>query len=165
MNYELSLNSILLAVFAICSATLGILLQRKTERIKIIENQLSQKKYDAYADLVAIFYDLIKDTKGNTKKNENDLATRIIDAKKNLFFYGSDEVFKKFSAWLVYSNKSQGDIRHIHYFLEMMILIRKDMGNKRTKLIEKDILISLTQSEEEYKKIIELTKIDKSPGT
>ena len=41
-------------------AILGWVMQRKIEQIKIMENQLSDKKYNAYADLVGIFFSLLK---------------------------------------------------------------------------------------------------------
>ena len=38
-------------ILSIIIAFMGWLMQRKTERIKIMENQLSEKKYKAYADM------------------------------------------------------------------------------------------------------------------
>lgn len=50
-------------VFSIIIAFMGWIMQRKTERIKIMENQLSEKKYAAYASLVGLFYSILKDVK------------------------------------------------------------------------------------------------------
>lgn len=35
----------------------------------------------------------------------------------------------------------------------MLVEIRKDMGNKKTKLTPKDIMISLMQNEKEYEQV------------
>lgn len=59
MNGEFLINIIL----SIIIAFMGWLMQRKIERIKIMENQLSEKKYAAYAKIVGIFYSLLKDMK------------------------------------------------------------------------------------------------------
>ena len=49
--------SVLLPI--ICTI-LGWVIYRKTERIKIMENQLSDKKYKAYADVVSVFFGILK---------------------------------------------------------------------------------------------------------
>ena len=55
MNWELILGFISIALTVII-AILGWRMQRKTEQIKIMEHQLSDKKYNAYADLVGLFF-------------------------------------------------------------------------------------------------------------
>ena len=158
MNYDISLNAILISLLAIASGVLGVLLKRQTEKLKIVEQQLSQNKYKAYSELINIFYDLLKDTKLKKETNNTKLMIRILDSKKDLFIYGSDDVFNKFTEWLTFTNKHQNNNRHIKLFLETMILIRKDMGNKKTKLTNRDILLSIVQNEEDvnsFKEYIE----------
>ena len=46
-------------ILSIIIAFMGWLMQRKTERIKIMENQLSEKKYKAYADMVGLFFSIL----------------------------------------------------------------------------------------------------------
>jgi len=154
MNFELFTTTILLPIIsftsAIIIAILSLLIQRKNDKIKIIENQLSLNKYKAYGELVAIFYDLLKNIKVNKKGHDEEHLLRLIDSKKDLFIYGSDEVFKKFTEWLVFTGKYKNNNRHLKIFLDMLILIRKDMGNGSTKLTRRDILLSLTQNEDDY---------------
>lgn len=152
MNFQslLPILPIIVVILTTSTALLGFLLQRQTERLKIVEQQLSQSKYKAYGELVSIFYDMLKDVKSNKKTDENDLMARLINSKKDLFIYGSDKVFKKFVDWLTYTNANPGDNRHFKMFLQMLIEIRKDMGNKNTKITPKDIMISLMQDEKEY---------------
>ena len=121
------------------------MLQRKTERIKIIENQLSEKKYKAYSELVAIFYNIFKDTKNNKPTNNENLTSQLIDVKKDLFIYGSYEVFRKFTNWLSFSTENQNNLNHMNYFLDLMLEIRKDMGKKKTLLTKHEIMLNLIQ--------------------
>ena len=89
-------KDIILAVLAILIpaivAILGYVIHRKTERIKIMESQLSDKKYHAYAGLVDMFFKILKDTKRNNVPNDN-LAEQMVDLKKDILLYGSDKVF------------------------------------------------------------------------
>lgn len=144
---------VIVGILAASTALFGFLWQRQTERLKIIEQQLSQNKYKAYSELVAIFYDLLKDIKSNKESDNNDLMNRLINSKKDLFIYGSDTVFKKYVAWLTYISTNPNDNRHLKLFLQMLVEIRKDMGNKKTKLTPKDIMISLMQNEKEYEQV------------
>ena len=91
------LLGIISAVATLACALMAALLHRKTERIKIIENQLSDKKYKAYADLVGMFYDVLKDVKESKTTNPKRMQARMMDSKKDIFMYGSDKVFKAFN--------------------------------------------------------------------
>lgn len=144
-----TLVSIFIAVLTAVCAIFGLIIQRKTERIKIIENQLSEKKYRAYADLVGMFYTIFKDIKSDKKTNNKTMVDRMFDAKKDLFIYGSDEVFIKFNEWLTFSSENPGDSRHMKFFLELMLLIRKDMGNNKTLLTKTDVMVNIVQSKQD----------------
>lgn len=137
--------SILISLLTISSGIFIVVLQRKTERIKIIENQLSEKKYKAYSELVAIFYNIFKDTKNNKPTNNENLTSQLIDVKKDLFIYGSYEVFRKFTNWLSFSTENQNNLNHMNYFLDLMLEIRKDMGKKKTLLTKHEIMLNLIQ--------------------
>ena len=50
-------------ILSLIIAFMGWVMQRKTERIKIMENQLSENKYKAYADMVGLFFSILKDKK------------------------------------------------------------------------------------------------------
>lgn len=145
--------SVLISVLTISSTLFVVILQRKTEKLKIIENQLSQSKYKAYVDLVQVFYDTLKDAKQNKESDTNALGSKIFDAKKDIFMFGSDEVFQKFNSWLCYTSENPGDQKHMKYFLELMLEIRKDMRNNKTVISKDDIMINLMQNKSEIKKM------------
>lgn len=142
----------LVGVLTAAIAIIGYFLHRQTERIKIVENQVSENKYKAYNQIVGYFYDILKDVKFNKKLKVNS-AEKLIDFKKDLLIYGSDKVFQKYISWLTYTTTYPGDNRHFKYFLELLIEIRKDMGNKKTKITKKDIMISLSQDVTVYEEL------------
>lgn len=141
------------AILTASTLVFGYLWQRQTERIKIIEQQLSQNKYKAYSELVSIFYDMIKDLKIGKEFNNEELSLRLINSKKDILIYGSDKVFQKMNKWLSHIGENQKDPKHLKYLLELMIDIRKDMGHRDTKLTNKDILISWVQDEKVYESV------------
>ena len=133
---------------------LGWIVHRKTERIKIIENQLSEKKYKAYADIVALFYNILKDVKNNKNTNHKNTMGKMIDYKRDILMYGSDDVFCKFNKWLCACNESEvvnddEKLYNMKYFLEFILAIRKDMQGNKSKITEREILINLTQNEKD----------------
>jgi hypothetical protein len=134
-------------------AIIGYFLHRQTERIKIIENQLSEKKYRTYIQLVGFFYNILKDVKFSNKTNEKESVGMLIDIKKDLLIYGSDKIFQKYVEWLTYTVVYPGDNRHFKHFLELLLEIRKDMGNPKTKLTKKDVMLSLTQNPDTYEEV------------
>ena len=79
---------------------------------------------------------------------------RMIDIKRDILMYGSDDVFKAFNKWLIASNgvNVKGQLAA---FLDFVLEMRKDLCNNKTKLTKHDILLNLTQSEEEARKLCE----------
>ena len=119
-----------------------------------MREQLSQKKYNAYADAVKMFYSVLKDTKANRTTNNREMMDRMIDIKRDIFMYGSDKVFKAFNKWLL-STTNSNDKAQFAAFLDFVLEMRKDLCNNKTKLTKHDILLNLTQSEDEAKKLFE----------
>ncbi len=99
MDMNVILGFISLAISLVC-AYLGALLHRKTERIKIMEGQLSEKRYSAYAKLYDFFYEMFKNTKDNRNVNNKDMRNKLLDAKKELIMYGTDEVIFALNKYL-----------------------------------------------------------------
>ena len=145
-------SSVLLPI--ICTI-LGWIIYRKTERIKIMENQLSDKKYKAYADVVSVFFGILKDTKNDKRVANKSIMDKMIDSKKDIFMYGSDAVFSAFNSFLTKSSKAPSNQKEImEAFLSFMLTIRQDMCGKQSKLSVRDILINLMQDEAEVDKFI-----------
>lgn len=159
MEYSVSLSEVLVTILILISSGLGFIVREQREKIKRIKNQLSDKKYNLYYNIYSMFFDIIIDQKSNKKNNENATATKVINIKKDLLIYAPDEIVSKYNEWNRFLSNHEGDIRHAKIFLELFILIRKDMGHPKTKITEDDILklIMTTDSDiEQMKKMIEL---------
>ena len=149
MDVNVILGFISIVVTLLC-AYLGALLHRKTERIKIMEGQLSEKRYSAYAKLYDFFYDMFKNSKDNKTINNRELRNRLLEAKKELIMYGTDEVVFALNSYL--SSLTEEDIyKQVDSFLDVMVLIRRDMCGE-TKINRDAILLNIMQDEKELQK-------------
>jgi hypothetical protein len=117
-----------------------------------MRKQLSEKKCDAYADAVKMFYSVLKDSKANRATNNGMMMEKMIDIKRDIFMYGSDKVFKAFNTWLL-STTTTNDKAQFDSFLDFVLEMRKDLCNGKTNLTKHDILLNLTQSVEESRKL------------
>lgn len=147
VNSEFFLGAVSL-VLTLVIAVLGWKMQRKTEQIKIMQNQLSDKKYSAYADLVGLFFGVLKDVKNERISNPEVLRDRIMESKKDVFMYGSDNVIKAFNTWLCYTKENANNLQ-MAAFLDLMIEIRKDMCGNSSKISQKDLLLTLVQDQKD----------------
>ena len=161
MIENLPSKEIFLLIFGTLSTYLIWRVQYKKEKIKNIENQLSQKKFEIYSELVYIIFDTINGDKIGKKVGNNELLKRILEIKKNMFLYVSDEMFHAFTEWTLELQKpANNGVDHFKKYFELMKLVRKDMGQKNTKLTLDDFMIYLMQNKEDYQKFKELYNWD-----
>ena len=79
---------IIVAVLGVISTTLGIFIKIQNDTIVAIKNQLSERKYKVYSEIVSIYFDMLKQSKNPDKKiKDSDLSSRIIDIKKDLLLF------------------------------------------------------------------------------
>ena len=140
-----------ISFLSITIVILGWYIHRQTERIKVMENLISEKKNEAYSSFVGLFYDLLKQSKENKSLDTHDGLEKMLEIKKTLFMYGSDRVFKAMNEWLKYCNSQYDQKEMLNKVLKLLVLIRKDLQNN-SKLKVDDILLNIMQSEEEVKK-------------
>lgn len=152
MKYDLSINTLLTIIFAFSSAVLVVTLQRRTERLKIVENQLSDKKYKMYSELLYIFFDVSMSEKTGENISQQDLMKRLIAIKRDMYLYAPDEIFRGFTKWLLDLHNHDNPTKQFKDYYELIKLIRKDMGNRATKLSLDDFMLFYMQSREEYAK-------------
>ena len=144
-------------------AILLFILERKNEQLKIIKEKISDKKYEAYNEVLTIFFDLFKSVKNLKNINEKNLVNKIIDLKKFLILYANDDILKKFFEWSNSIQTEENKLAQFDKYIELMILIRKDMGNPDTKITIDEVLRSMVNSDETYmelKSLISSKKID-----
>lgn len=100
MSQEALITILTILVPAIVTIA-GIIIAWQTEKLRTMREQLSEKKYNAYADAVKMFYSVLKDSKLHKQTNNDEMMLKMIDIKRDIFMYGSDKVFKAFNKWLL----------------------------------------------------------------
>lgn len=117
-----------------------------------MRKQLSEKKCEAYTDAEEILDSLLKDSIAHRVANNDKMMQKMIDIKRDIFMYGSDKVFRAFNAWLPCTTKNN-DKAQFAAFLDFVLEMRKDLCNNKSRLTKQDILLNLTQNEEEVRKL------------
>lgn len=134
------------------------ILTRRNELIK----QLSDKRYKAYHNFINYFFDFYKEFKFESK-NRNNLqnikanvawSKRLIDIQAEMMIYSNDKIMKLFIAWRKQSENAEisTESLSIYYIINIIVEIRKDMGNERTIINESDIMSLIS---EDYKLIMD----------
>lgn len=153
MIENLPIKEILLLILGTLSTFLIWRVQFQKDKIKNIETQLSEKKFQIYSELVYIIFDMMHGEKIGKKVSDKELLKRILDIKKNMFLYASDEMFESFKNWTLDLQKAGNNgVDHFKKYFELMKLVRKDMGQSNSKISLDDFMIYIMQNEEEYRK-------------
>ncbi len=149
---QLPLKEILVLILGSISTFLIWRVQYQKEKIKNIESQLSEKKYQMYSELIYLLFDITNGSKIGKKVSERDLMKRLFSIKRDMFIYATDEIFNKFKDWTLEIGDGSGATTHMKTYFELMKLARKDMGQNKTKLTLDDFMLFYMQDKEEYKK-------------
>ena len=153
---NLPLKEIFLLFLGTLSTYLIWRVQHQKDKIKSIENQLSEKKFEIYSELVYIIFDTMHGEKIEKKMGNNELLKRILEIKKNMFLYASNNMFRAFTDWSLELQKpGNNGVDHFKKYFELMKLVRKDMGQTNTKINLDDFMIYIMQNKEEYQKFKE----------
>lgn len=158
-QFEFSYSEIVVGIFALISTVLVCIIKVQHDKISSIKNQLSDKKYNVYNEIFSIFFDIMRAGKGYIPEDSN-LPDRIINVKKDLLIYGTDEINRKFIEWHINCN-TPNQIPNFKNYLSLFLLIRKDMGYKNSKLTESDILDMITGNEKDSQEVAKLMNISK----
>ncbi|SNB19748.1 conserved hypothetical protein [Flavobacterium psychrophilum] len=147
---EIPYKEILLLILGTLSTFLIWRIQYQKDKIKDIESQLSERKYKMYSELIYILFDISNAEKINEKVTDRDVLKRILSIKRDMFLYGTDDMFKTFTKWTLELNKEKNTTKHFKTYFELMKLARKDMGQKNTKIELDDFMLFYMQNEENY---------------
>ena len=149
LNVITSVLAVLSPFFLAVIGGIGYLYRHEKERRESVERQLSEKKYETYITLIDIFFELMKLGRVNNPKKLASILDRMYDANKNLMLYGSDEVINTYQKFLETARKNgKADL---NLFGNIIIAIRKDMGNPKTKITSDDILRQLLRDYDDAK--------------
>ena len=141
---KIEIIQIFLPVLLFLLGGFGWLYKHEKEKRVEIEKQLSVRKYDVYVRLLTVFFDILKQVKKGQSTSNEKLIDKMIEIKKDILIFGSDDVVNKFFLW---EKKAQSK-EALNAFSELVISVRKDMGNPKTKITKKDFLKSLIQGDD-----------------
>lgn len=144
-------SQITIPVLLLILGGIGWLYRHEKERRHQIEKQLSDKKYEVYIKLLTVFFDILKQVKKNQPTNASKLIDKMLDIKKELIIFGNDKVLFAFFKWEKDSQK-KGNIKAL---AELIIEVRKDMGNPQTEITTQDFLKSLVSTEQDFNELKE----------
>lgn len=118
-----------------------IFIARYFEKQKEIESRIRNKKiviYETFAFKVFSYF--LKNAKSNEKQKEKllaDMAKVFEDFHKNLLFWGSDEIIKKYNTFRLHMIKGNSSLEELE---EFFFELRKDAGHKNKNLKKYDLI-------------------------
>src|SRR5690606_15233149 len=98
-----------------------------------------------------VFFELVEKKDTNTKMSKK-IEKLLLDIKKEMFIYAPDKIIEKFLDWYNNDLNEPNVFKRIYLYSEILILIRKDMGNPKSKTNENDLIRSILSSHEEFLK-------------
>lgn len=151
----MGLSDILTIVFGLIATALGIMLKAEYDKRMLLQQQVAENKRKAYSKLNELWNDLLKVSKErNSDQKIHAYAKQMLEARQEIWQYGSDEVVKAFSLWSQCSFIGGEDHKHgaVVLMADMIVKMRQDLGlSKKESLTALDILrIFLTDIEEKY---------------
>jgi len=122
-------------------------LSKELELLKISHAELQVRKTEEFINFANIQRQFLTDKTLLKKLESGDLKTKskiqkeILDLSTGLFFFASDETVRKYGEWKMGSNKGELEgIELLRQFGRLMVVLRKDLGQKETVLTENDYL-------------------------
>lgn len=128
---------------------MGWLYKHERERRGAAERQVSERKYNAYIKLLDIFFDGLKEIRTGQRKPERKRMEQMLDANKDIILFGSDDVFRIYSSWLLEVRTGVNDMEK---FGDLIVAVRHDMGHPRSRITGDDILRHLITDYDRIKK-------------
>ena len=118
-------------------AGLGWMYKHERERRSAAEQQISERKRQAYLALLSVYFDMMRGVKAAKVSDEKEAATCLFDAGAELLLFGSDGVIKAFNRL---RQRAQANELRLLDLGELMVAIRRDMGHRKTKMTADEAL-------------------------
>lgn len=150
-------------ILTLVSGSIGFIISKIIEDLKESKQRIYEQKRKYYNELIRPFRDLLKNSKtksGKTELNNKQIADAMDTAFDNIL-YASDDVIEKYGRFRNNSTNEEKSgannlFKTLKLFAELLLAMRKDLGNKYTTLDEVHILrmfINMTEEDEElYRK-------------
>lgn len=145
------------------SGSIGFIISKIIEDLKESKQRLYEQKRKYYNELIRPYRDVLKNIKvknGNTTLNNKQISDAMDTAFDNIL-YASDEVIEKYGRFRnIDTNDTETGSKNLYktlkFFSDLLLAMRKDLGNKYTSLDDVHILrmfINMSEKEEEtYRK-------------
>jgi len=144
---------IVLLIAAMVTAILSIVgysIRSRKEESRVSQQKLNEERRNTYRKIISPYIGMftgIKDKEGTAKALDKIKSPEHKEAVFDLIFFGSDNVVKAHNALFQYAYKDDAgessELRGLMYMRlwgTLLLEIRKDVGNKDTKLDEFDML-------------------------
>lgn len=151
---------ILSSIVAVAVAVMTCKWQMRTELRKILESDVSDKKYKAYYDAVNLVFTLLEEGRQKRTVNSDARFHDLLKVKQDLFVYGSDEAFRAFTAYLCSCTPNSDGSDVFKPLLDFMLIVRREISGGKSSIATDDIMLNLMQSKEELRKYHELLKMN-----
>lgn len=150
-------------ILTLVSGSIGFIISKIIEDLKESKQRLYEQKRKYYNELIRPYRDVLKNIKvknGNTALNNKQIADAMDTAFDNIL-YASDEVIEKYGRFRnTDTNDTETGSKNLYktlkLFSDLLLAMRKDLGNKYTSLDDVHILrmfINMSEKEEEaYRK-------------
>ena len=146
-------------ILTLVSGSIGFIISKIIEDLKESKQRIYEQKRTYYNELIKPFRDILKNSKSKNGKNELT-PKQIADAMDTAFdniLYASDEVIEKYGRFRNNSTNNEQENSNnvdktLKLFADLLLAMRKDLGNKYTTLDEVHILrmfINMTEKDEE----------------
>ena len=145
---ELS-NFVLAAVLAIIGAVSGFVgwwLKARNQELRAIEKMLREEQRKIYKEILDPYIGLFSDRNKNVDEQVKKLTSHQYKSKAfEMFFFGSDEVIKAYNKLIQHGSRinpenAEPDLTIVTDFGQLLLEVRKSLGNKKTKLNAKEML-------------------------
>jgi len=146
------LPALILLVAAGIGSAIGWFLRSRVEESRVIRAKLNEERRRTYSDALTPFVSVLASTKAKdgASKAVAQMMRDLPELQRNrvdLVLFGSDDVVRAHNACWQYAysvDAGEGmEQRGVNYMLlwgRLLLEIRKDVGNKHTKLDELDML-------------------------
>lgn len=147
---ELS-NFVLAAVLAIIGAVSGFVgwwLKARNQELRAIEKMLREEQRKIYKEILDPYIGLFSDQNKNISSGSlvKKLTSHQYKSKAfEMFFFGSGEVIKAYNKLIQHGSRinpenAEPDLTIVTDFGQLLLEVRKSLGNKKTKLNAKEML-------------------------
>lgn len=122
-------------------------LTKEIELLKISESQLQIRKIEEFTEITDFLFNYMfdKEFQKDLDKKPSKFSIKMANIGSRLFYFASDETVKKYVEWKKFgwemiNNASVDKNKSIIIFADLVVLMRKDLGYKKTECTRDDFL-------------------------